>query len=139
MKLLISTLTIIFISFGANAFNVEDLYKKCKPLQNSGFTLDNLNLTQKSNAVHCATFIRAILSMGARNCVMLQEAYKRTTDVITVRTLADLLANDFNISLNAAVTSFVIFAENNTQYWKYGPTNYVNKFIGKNYPCKLDK
>ena len=139
MKLLITAITMIFITFGANAFSIENLYEKCKPLQNNGFTLDNLSLTQKSNAVHCVVFIRSMLDMGARTCAMLREANKRTSDVITVRTLASLLANDFNISNNAAVTSFVMFAENNTQYWKNTPAMYVNEFIGKNYPCKLDK
>ena len=43
MKLLITTLTMVFISFGANALTIEELYKDCKPYQNSGFEFKKLS------------------------------------------------------------------------------------------------
>ena len=64
MKLLITSLTMIFISFGANALTIEQLYKKCKPYQNNGFEFDNLSPGQIHNAVACLSYIAGLTGRG---------------------------------------------------------------------------
>ena len=139
LKLAILSLTMIFISFGASANNVEELYKYCKPFQNNGLTLDGLNIKQQRSGLLCATYIRAMIDMGGQNCVYLNEMYKSTSDKIGIQVLSSFHANDRKAPLNAVITSFVIFAENNTSKWKYSPASYVKEFINKNHPCKLEE
>jgi len=139
MKLLTTTLTIILFSFGANALTVERLYKNCKPYQNNGLSFDGLNTKQKTGALLCATYIRAMIDMGGQNCVFLNEIYKDTSDKIAIQVLSSFHANNKKAPLDAVITSFVIFAENNTSNWKYSPSSYVKEFIGKNHSCKLGK
>ena len=130
----------IFVSFGANAFNIEDLYKKCKPFQNNGFTLDNLNETQQQNALMCLSHLDALRKLGYKNCAYLKKAYEnKMINITAFETLSSLIANDKDTQINAVITSFVNFAENKPQKWKYTPSNYNEEFIGNIYPCKLDK
>ena len=69
MKLLITTLTMIVISFGANAFPIKDMYAHCKPFQNNGFKIQNLDDTQQLNALSCMAYMRALRDVGEWNCI----------------------------------------------------------------------
>ena len=136
-KLAILSLTMIFISFGANAFTVEDLYKRCKPFQNNGFAFDNLSNDQMQKGLMCLSYIRGIIDLGGKNCIYLKSALKsKWIDKYALQNLSPFIANDPDVPINAAITSFVKFAENNTSKWGYSPSNYNDDFIGKDYPCK---
>ena len=76
MKLLITTLTMIFISFEVSAFSVEDLYKRCKPFQNNGFAFDNLSEDQMQKGLMCLSYIKALIDLGGKNCMYLKSAAK---------------------------------------------------------------
>ena len=139
MKLIITTLTLIFISFGANAITVEKLYKFCKPYQNNGFQFDNLSSVQKNNAVGCLSYITGMVDKGSGTCRMIKEINKKKLiDKKQLNFLSSLIANE-RAQINAIIASFNNYAENNTDKWKYTPGSYTYEFISKKFPCKLDK
>ena len=140
MKLLITTLTILLVNFGANAFTIEDMYKYCKPLQNNGFDLDGLSKTKNVNATICLTYFRALKDFGARNCILLNQAEK-SMEIPTsrVQLFKSLFANaDEGVSINSIITSFNTFAENNTDKWNANPAYQHLLYLGKKFPCKQD-
>jgi len=140
MKSLITTLTMIFISFGANAFTVENLYQNCKPYQNNGFEFDNLSNDQSNKALICIGYIRGVIDMGHKNCQYLRESYNiKSIDIMAFNSLSQFTANGLNPSINGTIASFNNFAENNVDKWKYRPTVFSAQFVGKNYPCKLEE
>ena len=77
MKLLITTITIFFISFGASALSVEELYKFCKPFQNNGFSLDNLSQNKVDKAFGCMAYIRGLAERGYVSCIYLRGFNKK--------------------------------------------------------------
>ena len=140
MKLLITTLTMIFISFGAHAFNVETLYKYCKPYQNNGFSWDNLSKSKIQDGIICISYFRGLGEAGYGTCDYFRRVYDRgLIDIKAFKTLSSLTANEKFGSVTQIITSFINFAENNPQHWKYSPYNYTNKYISEKFPCKLDK
>ena len=137
MKLLITTLTMIFISFGASAFTVEQVYKNCKPYQNNGFTIENLSLSQKQNALACVTYLRGLIDRGVTNCYYFSQLKPYITKDM-IKKLSGLLANG-EVSNNAVITSFINYAENNPDTWKHSPSTYSKRFINDKFPCTFDK
>ena len=68
MKLIVTTLTMIFIGFGASAITVEELYKDCKPLQNNGFAFENLKRNQMQAALACTAYLNGLADRGYVSC-----------------------------------------------------------------------
>jgi len=130
----------IFISFGAHAFSVETLYKYCKPYQNNGFSWDNLSKSKIQDGIICLSYFRGLGDAGYGTCDYLRRVYDRgLIDIKAFKTLSSLTANGKFGSVTQIITSFINFAENNPQHWKYSPYNYTNKFISEKFHCKLDK
>ena len=141
MKLIITTLTMFFISFGASAMSVEELYKDCKPLQNNGFAFETLKRNQMEAALACTAYLNGLADRGYVNCRHLKALNKNKNilfDKKNLEVISSITANA-KFSNNPLITSFINFAENNPQKWKFAPYNYASQFIGKMFPCKLDK
>lgn len=137
MKLLIITLTMIFISFSTSAVTVGDLYKYCKPYQNNGFEFNNLGTVQIQNALGCMFYLRGMIDRGRGNCIVLEEMNKMNIiETNKLKVFSNLTAND-KAPLNPIITSFINYAENNTHQWKYSPLSYAQDFISKKFPCKI--
>ena len=137
MKLIITTLTMIFISFGASALSVEELYKFCKPFQSNGFSLDNLSQNKVDKAFGCMAYIRGLAERGYVSCIYLRGFNKKELfEKTELEVIASLTANDKG-KVNPLITSFINFAENNPKKWKFAPYNYAYKFITNVYPCKI--
>ena len=138
-KLAILSLTMIFISFGANALTIEELYKQCRPYQNNGFEFRNLSESQNRKAIACMTYLAGIRDTGLANCEMMREYNKmKFIDKNKLEIMSNLSANA-NVLIDQVITSFTNYAENNTENWMYSPTVYASKFLYKKFPCKLDK
>ena len=139
MKLFFTTLTIIFISFGANAssITVENLYKRCKPFQNNGYTFEGLTLPQKWEARICKDVLSSLALKGTASCHMLNILRKNQeiTNKQFVR-LAKLTANAPSIG-NPVITSFLKYAENNPNDWGLRVPVITMKFLSSDFPCKI--
>ena len=133
----------IFISFGAsaytaNSYNVETLYKNCKPYQNNGFIFDGLDRYQMENAIDCTAYVKGLIDLGYKNCQYLRIVYKeKGISMTTSKLLSDFIANETNVSIDTIIKAFIKYAENNPKVWKYSPVNYTNVFLSKNYPCNI--
>jgi len=139
MKLLITTLTMIFISFGASAVSVESLYKQCKPFQSNGFAFENLSTKNVQNAIGCFSYLAGLRDTGRSNCQMMREYNEmKFVDKNKLEIISSLSANA-NVHIDQVIASFTNYAENNTENWKYAPTIYASKFLYRKFPCKLDK
>ncbi len=75
MKLLITIITMMFISFGAYAFNIGDMYKYCKPYQSNGFDYNELTENQQIKALQCLSSLKFMFNIGSKTCVYLQSFY----------------------------------------------------------------
>ena len=139
MKLLITTLTMIFISFGASAVSVESLYKQCKPFQSNGFAFENLSTKNVQNAIACLSYLAGMRDTGLANCQMMREYNKmKFIDKNKLEIISNLSANA-NVHIDQVITSFTNYAENNSDEWKYSPTVYASKYLYKKFPCTLDE
>ena len=132
----------IFISFGANAFNIGDLYKYCKPYQSNGFNYNELTDNQQFNALQCLSSLKFMFNIGSKTCVYLQSFYnseKRVSRDLAKKLsfLSAVLANSSNWqkNINAVIASFNVFAENNSQLWNEDVTLHHDKFISNKFPC----
>ena len=138
MKKLLLTLTFVLFSFGANSITIEQLYKNCKPYQNNGFSFENLSQSQASKAVSCFSYLGGMRDRGVANCVILKEVDKKNyIEKIRIKPLSSLIANA-DVNSNALITSFINFAENNTEKWKQGVWGNVIEFLSDKFPCKID-
>ena len=139
MKLLITTLAMIFISFGANALSVEKLYKDCKPYQSNGFSTKNLSFEKQISSIACLSYLRGIRDKGDLNCKYLKGIKKaKAIDIESLRVLSLLLANS-KASISSVITSFINYAENHPENWKYTPDTYSKEYLSDKFPCKLDE
>ena len=129
----------VFISFGANALTIEELYKDCKPYQNSGLKFKKLSSGEVQRAILCFSYLGGLRDRGRINCVTLNELNKmKFVDKYKLEVISSLTANA-RVSNNQIITSFINYAENNTEYWKQKTSAYVNKFLSKKFPCKFEK
>ena len=136
MKLLITTLTMMFISFGANAISVENLYKQCKPFQNNGFAYEGLSEKQKWDAVLCQNILNNIALRGTSNCYILNSERKDgNISDRQFKRLASILANS-PAHGNSLVVSFLQYAEANPNNWKTRVPVVSYWFLSENFPCK---
>jgi len=141
MKLLITTLTMIFISFGAASQNytVEEMYKDCKPLQSSGFNIKSIPQVAMMPTIACVKYFDALVTSGVMVCGSLigmkQRGYNLNT--IDFKSFRDLNSNGQTKTF-PVIASFVNFAENNANLWKEKVALIKHQFLGTKFPCKLD-
>ena len=138
MKKLLLILNFVLFSFGANAINIESLYKNCKPYQNNGFVFENLSKSQINNAVSCFSYLGGVRDNGVRNCVVMNAINERKyVKKKELKIISSLVANA-SVKNNTLITSFINFAENNTEKWEHSVSVYFNKFLSEKFPCKID-
>lgn len=135
-KLVILSLAMIFISFGASATSVENLYKQCKPFQSNGFSYEGLSEKQKWDAVLCQKILNNIALRGTSNCYLLNA--ERKDGNINDRQFQKLtmLANSPAYG-NSLVISFLKYAEANPNVWKTRIPVVSYWFLSKDFPCQL--
>jgi len=137
-KLIILSLTMIFISFGASAkSDVEMYYKYCKPYQNNGFSADGLNETKLTNSLKCVEFFAILKMIGERNCYIFNSLRKnnRINDKSFIE-VARFTANS-TPSVDAIISSFIKYAENNPASWVLRVDTPAPEYLSKEFPCKL--
>jgi len=137
MKLLITTLAMIFMSFGAQAYKIEKIYKFCKPYQTAGFKADSLNISEKEYASVCLAYLKGITDLGFLNCLTLSAINKNVTIPSNVTGALYRNTNKEPPTYAALITSFINFAENNTNLWEDFVTLHADKFLGNKFPCDL--
>ena len=126
-------------SSGANAsISIEDLYKNCKPFQNNGFSFKNLSPSKRQKGLHCFSYLAGLRDKGNASCIFINEMNKdKDLDKINLELFSSLFANG-DASINPLITSFINFAENNTDKWKQSVWVFSSEFIGKKFPCKIE-
>ena len=142
-KLVILSLTMIFISFGANAYSIKVMYEYCKPLQNNGFKIESMDNQGQIDGLECWSYMTALKDLGFANCRILNLAKKHGADdqsgtYDTFNMVKDTMASG-KADVNAVVASFNKFAENNPDKWKYKTAEYFKEFVSDVFPCKLDE
>lgn len=142
-KLVILSLTMIFISFGANAYSIKVMYGYCKPLQNNGFNFENMEQGAQIKALTCYSYMTAVKDFGYANCGTLSVAKRNGAEgqsgtFDTFNLVKDYMASG-KADADAVIASFIKFAENNPDKWKYKSTEYVKEYLSDVFPCKLDK
>ena len=142
MKLLITTLTMIFISFGATGqdYTIEKMFKNCKPLQSSGFNYKSIPKEALMRTVACKMYFDALVLAGVHVCGSLIGMKQRgyNVDTIEFKALRDLNSNDETKTF-PVIASFINFAENNTNLWKEMISQHKLEFLSTKFPCKIDK
>lgn len=142
MRLLIITLTIIFVSFGASAKNtggVEQYYKFCKPYVANGLSTKGMTEDQVIEFLICNNVLVVLMKRGDMNCKLLN-GLRKQGDINDKQFsfLSMLTANEY-VSPNPLITSFVTFAENNPDKWNKTLVGSTFDFLNRKFPCKLDK
>ena len=140
MKLLITTLTMIFISFGANAVEIGKMYNNCKPFQNNGFSMNGLAEEQLITATVCGGYFRGMIDLGVKNCVFLRIFHKyKMVDDDEFKSFSKVLANTMNPNLRAVIAGFINYAENNSEKWDKEIGLISHNFLSEKFPCKLEE
>lgn len=139
MKLISISIVIIFIVFSAQASKVEKKYKECKPFQSNGYKVQGLNITNAQAAISCTSYFRALIDSGAKNCLFLNMIKQLQKDISpqSLSLLKVTSTNHNNPNLTAVVTSFINFAENNTDKWSENVVFFTEEFLNNKFPCKL--
>ena len=142
MKLLIITLTIIFINsgvFAKNSGTIEDYYKFCKPYQVNGFSSKGLSNEQSNMSLICNNGLVTLMKKGILNCDILNYARKDDSiDDKQFNLLSTMIGNGF-VKANPLITSFIKYAENNPEHWSKDITFATYHFLSRISPCKLHK
>ena len=141
MKLIITTLTMIFISFGANSMTVGKTYNICLPYKSNGFDLNKMSKEHLIMASTCIGLFRGVTSLGHKNCSVFGALLNQDL-LINKRTLKlfkEQLSNRYVSDIKAVIISFINFAEKNPQYWEEDFLEYADLFISSKFPCDLKK
>ena len=134
MKLLITTLTMIFIGFSAQAYKIDDMNKHCKIFKANKFEVESSDNRIMNASIACSHYFRAILDGGQINCHALK-MLKGIKD-FNRSLLASINANAA-VTLPQAINSFLDWAENNEDKWHEGLMVYKTVFLHDKFPCKL--
>ena len=141
-KLVILSLTMIFISFGASAYSIKTMYEYCKPLQNNGFKMKGLDEERQVNGLTCSTYTIALKELGERNCIYLNIVKEMGADdksgTFDMFSMVKNTMASGKADVNAVVASFNKFAENNPDKWENKPSVHFKEFVSEVFPCKLD-
>ena len=141
MKLLITTLTMIFISFGASAKvnTIGELYKDCKIYQNNGFELTGLDQVGIFRSTKCAIRFNTMLFEGQYLCIALNALYKQNIDQNALNLIAKMRANSGVKNIDQAIMTFINFAEKNPEKWDSDYQLYRDLYLGEKFPCNYKK
>ena len=135
MKPLITILTMIFISFGANSSTTEQYFKYCKAFQKNSFKIET------DTDLACEVAFIHLVEFGEANCRWYKMLRSQTPDaVIEVAYSISLGRVSIEpVSVSAAIQTFLNWAEKNQKEWKYRLSDNFEKFLGKKFPCDIKK
>ncbi len=143
MKKLLLILSLVLLSFSANAISVEHLYSDCKPVKSNGFGSEALTKKQMDSARFCMTYFLGMAEQGYRNCITLDTLLKINKENLSSRVLKILKYNaNSNPQVNpnnlkVIITTFINFAENNSDKWGEPVIAHSEKFLSSKFPCLL--
>ena len=141
MKLLITTLSIVFISFGANAkfSTTGELYKDCKKFQTDGFQIKNQNdAMQIATSFSCLTRFLTMIEEGDILCMNLKLMHEKIGDKPWMKILAKR-ANSLVENVNQSIMAFINYAEKNPKKWNRWYQADRHEYFAKNFPCDYKK
>ena len=147
MKLLITTLIFMFISFVSKAevLKVSDLYDYCSLYKNNNFKLKGLKLLDSYNALICRVKIESYIESGYQSCLTLNDIHKiidKKTNMNfkieerLIKILSDTVGNDL-VTTKQGVLSFLNGAEKNPNLFKSYPLRYTADYLSSIFPCKV--
>ena len=144
MKLLITTLTFMFISFGAisDVWKVGTLYESCKIINDADYILEKLDKNKKTHSVSCLSILITMMVEGEKICHSLKGTLKNLEpSYVRGEILSKMLlfGNSLTDTRNL-IKTFVKWAKNNQEFWEQPITNSLPRmnFFGGNFPCKPD-
>ena len=148
-KLVILSITMIFISFGASAYNsdIGSMYGWCSVLKKNNFSFKGLDTEEFVEALVCESAMQSYVQVGANTCDNIKIAHfasKRVAknDQSKIKVFLDGIAidtaNSF-VSTKQVILSFLNYAEKNPN--EFNDRLYIKRqeFLGKVFPCKLDE
>ena len=144
MKKILLILTFVIISFSANASSVGTLFQKCKPLQSNGFNFKTLNKQHTIGAVSCTSYFKSLIDSGTRNCILLNQIEKLSTNdknpmpSNVLNLLSKMTANADRVDLRMVIASFINFAEKNKHQWNEYVPKFNDKFLSNKFPCTIN-
>lgn len=137
MKKILFLLILFVFPFEVYANNIEQLYKLCKTYQQNGFKIRSNKHSYQLNNVFCVSHFTAWVRAGKTQCDylnVLQSQYPNTDQEI-FEFLSTMTANK-KVTISQAVTSFLNWAENNSNEWEKPPVVFKHKFLHKKFPCE---
>ncbi len=152
MKIILAFLILILSNFKSYAYTAENMYKFCKMSQKIEYASksekENISYEDASLAIICDTHISSLLYSGIDNCRVYNEILKISKKTVSsqglkqsylaLEAVKETTANG-EVSLRQAITSFLNFAEKNPDMWKYRTTALKMFYLGKPFPCILQK
>ena len=141
MKLIIITLTMIFIGFGASAktMSLGQLYKDCKIYQRNGFTLKKLQELDIYKSILCVSTFKTMINEGGFLCEGLKQEHKLEPNSKSLLFVAIMRANSIPIDVSQAIMTFINYAEKHPKRWDEPYQFFRNEFMSAEYPCDLKK
>ena len=137
MKLLITTLTFMFISFEVLASSMGQLYQFCTILKNNNYSVEGLDSSNKMKASMCASKFSSYATLGYRNCQFLRYAVRKnkiTKESFIFLSQAMALGP---INAKKLIPSFLIYMNMNPEFAKESTTLHLSKYGSKVFPCKM--
>ena len=147
MKILITTITMIFISFGVlgdgTAWNVGKLYERCKIINDADFNFEELDKDKTAYSVSCISILITMMVEGEKICHSLKGTLKNLEpSYVRGEILGRMLLFGNSLTDNQnLIKTFVKWAKNKQEFWKQPITNSQPRmdFFGGNFPCKPDE
>ena len=141
MKLLITTLTMIFISYGTNAKSITlgELYKQCKIYQNNGFTFKKLEGMDMFQSILCVKTFNTLFNEGEYLCVALKNEHQRKPNSKSLSNIAKMRANSSPKDTSQGIMTFINYAEKHPKRWDKAYQFFRHEFMSYEYPCDYKK
>ena len=145
MKLFITTLTMIFISFGANStIKIGQLHDYCSIYKSNNFKVKGLVGDNFSKALFCVNKIQSFIEAGWQTCKTYNLFYKKSVEKNQIsksdKQLYYLMslttANKF-ITTKQGVLSFLNWADKNPKLFDKYPFVYLGDYLINDFPCEI--
>ena len=145
MKLLITTLTMIFISFGANSsIKIGQLHDFCSIYKSNNFKLNGLEGDDFAKALTCGIKFQRFIETGWQTCKTYNLFYKKSieknylskSDKQLYYLMSQTTANKF-ITTKQGVLSFLNWADKNPKLFDKYSINYLGDYLINDFPCEI--
>jgi len=103
------------------------------------FELSGLSQIKQVEALLCNMTFRTLIDNGVKNCQLTNNLrdHDKKMKTNTLKLIKGFIANS-NANLNAAITSFINYAENNSDKWSEFFVWHQQEFLSSKFPCKLE-